>query len=189
MRTAHSRWIEYGDDTRDGADWMKAHALVGAETMVVMGVEFTGSRGKGTHDSHFILPLVRAALETFPLVYVLGDKAYLAEAVLGELWKPGIKAVIPVKKSWDHLTKSLYYEACEHLAQWCDQRQAEFHELHRLRVKVEVLSDRSVPLRGRQCALPATTTASYRRRARRTSPRTRLCRNKWRRVLGPRCGQ
>ena len=99
MRTAHSRWIEYGDDTRDGADWMKAHALVGAETMVVMGVEFTGSRGKGTHDSHFILPLVRAALETFPLVYVLGDKAYLAEAVLGELWKPGIEAVIPVKKS------------------------------------------------------------------------------------------
>ena len=137
MRTAHSRWIEYGDDTRDGADWMKAHALVGAETMVVMGVEFTGSRGKGTHDSHFILSLVRAALETFPLVYVLGDKAYLAEAVLGELWKLGIKAVIPVKKGWDHLTKSLYYEACEHLAQWFDQRQAEFHELYRLRVKVE----------------------------------------------------
>ncbi len=137
LRTAHSRWIEYGDDTRDDADWMKAHVLVAVETMIVMAVEFTGSRGKGTHDSHFILPLVRTALETFPLTYVLADKAYLAEVVLGELWKLGIKAVIPVKKGWDHLTKRLYYEACEHLAQWFDQRQADFHEFYRLRVKIE----------------------------------------------------
>jgi hypothetical protein len=28
MRSAHSRWVEYGDDQREGADWMKMHALV-----------------------------------------------------------------------------------------------------------------------------------------------------------------
>jgi Transposase DDE domain len=116
---------------------LAAHALVGAETMVVMAVEFTGSRGVGTHDGKFVLPLVQSALGTFSLKYVLGDKAYLAEAVLGELWNLGVKAVIPLKKGWDLATKSVYYEACEHLARWFDERQAEFHEMYRLRVTIE----------------------------------------------------
>jgi len=32
MRSAHARWVEYGDDKRDATDWMKMHVLVGVET-------------------------------------------------------------------------------------------------------------------------------------------------------------
>jgi len=53
MRTAHPRHIEYGNDERDAADWMKVHTLVGVNTLVVMSARFSGSRGELTHDSHY----------------------------------------------------------------------------------------------------------------------------------------
>jgi hypothetical protein len=43
MRSAHARYVEYGDDERENAHWMKLHALVGVETLVCMGIELSGT--------------------------------------------------------------------------------------------------------------------------------------------------
>jgi hypothetical protein len=141
VRSAHARWVEYGDDERDMADWMKMHALVGAESMVCMAVLFSGTRSDGgkylVHDSNFLLPLVDRTKGIFDLRYLLGDKAYLSEKNVGGLWERGIQAVIPVKKDWDFKKAKLFYEPLQHLVRWYDQRQADFHEKYRLRVKVE----------------------------------------------------
>jgi hypothetical protein len=74
MRSAHSRYVEYGDDVRDAADWLKMHVLVGVKTLICMAVMFSGSRGAGTHDVNFILALVKKALKVFGLRYVLADR-------------------------------------------------------------------------------------------------------------------
>ena len=137
--TAHARYIEYGGDEREGADWMKVHTLVGVETLVVMAVQFSGSREGGTHDVNFALPLVEEALKTFRLEFLLGDKAYLSEKVLGWLWQRSIKAVIPVKMHWDAATKTSFYEAAAYLVEWFDKRQQDFHEKFRFRPKIESL--------------------------------------------------
>jgi hypothetical protein len=137
MRSAHSRWVEYGDDERTAADWMKMHAMVGVETMVCMAVIFSGSAGEGTHDVNFLLPLLEKVRGLFTLRYLLADKAYLSEETVGRLWETGIQAVIPVKRRWDGVNMKRFYEAYQHLVRWYDDRQAEFHEVYRLRVKIE----------------------------------------------------
>lgn len=39
LRTAHARLVDYGPkDKRPTARWMKAHVLIGVETLVVMSV-------------------------------------------------------------------------------------------------------------------------------------------------------
>lgn len=144
MRSAHSRWVEYAEDVRPGADWMKAHALVGVETMIVMGVTFSGNRNSSdqtslSHDINFVKPLVETARQAFPLQFFLGDKAYLSEEIVGWLFEKGIKAVIPVKRGWQKETKTLHYEACSNLVNWYDNRQSDFHEHYRLRPKIESL--------------------------------------------------
>ena len=144
MRSAHSRWVEYGEDVRSGADWMKAHALVGVETMIVMGVTFSGNRnsadrGSFSHDINFVKPLVELARHAFQLEFFLGDKAYLSEEIVGWLFDKGIRAVIPVKKGWNKETKTAHYEACAALVEWYDKRQSDFHEHYRLRPKIESL--------------------------------------------------
>jgi len=137
MRSAHARWVEYGDDQRDGADWMKLHVIVGAESLVCMGAVFSGSRGAGTHDINFLLPLVEATQGAFNLRYVLADKAYLSQQTVGRLWEAGMQAVIPIKRRWDGDEKKPYYEVFEDLVKWYDERQASFHEAYRIRPKVE----------------------------------------------------
>lgn len=141
LMTAHQRTVEYDvHDQRPGADWMKAHALVGVETLVVMGVQFSGIYGQGTHDNNFLLPLVDEAVQTFSLEYLLGDKAYLSEAGVDELGKRGIRAVIPVKKRWFREEKRGYNEALAHLVAWFDRNEnRDFHEVYRFRPKVECL--------------------------------------------------
>jgi hypothetical protein len=137
MRSAHSRWVEYGDDEREAADWMKMHAIVGVETMVCMAVIFSGTVGEGTHDSKFLLRLLEKTQGLFLLRYLLADKAYLTENIVGRLWELGIQAVIPVKRRWDGTNMKRFYEAYQHLVRWYDDRQADFHETYRLRVKIE----------------------------------------------------
>jgi hypothetical protein len=137
MRSAHSRWIEYGDDEREGADWMKVHALVGVETLICMGVKFSGSRGVGSHDVNFLLPLVEMAEGVFKLRHILADKAYLSEQIVGSLFEMGIQAIIPVKKRLDFKNAKRYYEVMQQLVQWYDSRPADFHEYYRLRPKIE----------------------------------------------------
>lgn len=138
LRTAHARLVDYGTDERPSADWMKAHTLIGLETMVVMAVTFSGTKGDDTHDINFIQELVEYALKTFELKFLLADKAYLSDAALGWLWKHGLRAVIPVKKRWDYKTKD-HYEAAAHLANWYDKRRRDFDEVYRLRSKIEGL--------------------------------------------------
>jgi hypothetical protein len=137
MRSAHSRWVEYGDDEREAAVWMKMHVLVGVETLACMAVIFSGSQGKGTHDINFILPLLEKAQGLFSLRYVLADKAYLSEDVVGTLWQAGIQAVIPLKKRWNFEKAERFYEPLKNLVQWYDDRQADFHNHYRVRVKIE----------------------------------------------------
>jgi len=137
MRSAHARWVEYGEDEREGADWMKMHALVGVETLVCMAVMFSGSRGPDSHDHNFILPLVAKSQGLFNLRYVLADKAYLSEKVVGYLWEMGMQAVIPMKKRWEGAKMKTFYEPFHHLVEWYDNRQADFHEYYRLRPKIE----------------------------------------------------
>jgi len=137
MRSAHSRYVDYGDDQRDQADWMKVHALVGVETLVCMAAKITGTRGKGTHDVNHFLPLVESVQGVFNLRFVLADKAYLSESVVGRLWQMGMQAVIPIKKKHEGLKMKTYYEAYQHLVEWYDKRQADFHEYYRLRPKIE----------------------------------------------------
>ncbi len=67
----------------------------------------------------------------------MGDKAYLSEDILGWLWTKSIKAVIPVKKQWDPATKRGFYEPALQLVEWFDKNQPGFHEIYRLRPKIE----------------------------------------------------
>jgi len=78
------------------------------------------------------------ALPRFSLRYLLADKAYLSEDVLGMLWKNCVKAVIPVKSRWDAETKKAY-EPCRELADWYDNKPRLFDEFYRLRSKIEGL--------------------------------------------------
>jgi hypothetical protein len=139
LMTAHYRLCEYGNDVRETAEWIKCHALVGIETLVVMAVDFSGTLGEGTHDIKFVQSLVTKAMKTFSLTWFLGDKAYLSEGTLGWLWDLGIKAVIPIKKRWDLSTKSVHYEAAEHLAVLHNDSPQLFHEIYRFRTKIEGL--------------------------------------------------
>ena len=136
LRTAHARLVDYGTDKRPGAEWMKAHALIGVETMVVLAVEFSS---KDVHDNQFLRSLVAKVPQAFALRFLLGDRAYLSEGILGWLWERGLRAVIPVKSKWDPETKREYYEAARFLAEWYDERPREFDEVYRLRPKIEGL--------------------------------------------------
>ncbi len=139
MTNAHSLWVEYEGDERDGADWIKCHAVVGAQSSVVMGVMFSGTVGDSTHDINFLKPLVKYAMRTFDLKHILADKAYLSGEVVGWLHDLGIHAVIPVKKKWDPETKGKYLEVCQNHVEWFVKRQRDFHEAFRFRVKIEAL--------------------------------------------------
>jgi len=141
MRSAHSRFVEYGNDERENADWMKLHAIIGAETLICLAAEFSGTNsGNGqypVHDVNFIMPLVEKTRGVFNLKYLLADKAYFSETVIGGLKKMGMQAVIPVKKRIDGKNMKVYYEEVQQLVEWFDKRHASFHEIYRLRVKVE----------------------------------------------------
>ena len=140
LMIAHSKEVDYGKDVRPGADWMKAHALVGVETLVVMAVEFSGIRDAGSHDSNFIKPLVEAGIQDFPLEFLLGDKAYLSEAAPEWLATRGIKAVIPIKKRYFRDEDRVYNEPLVELVEWFDRNNnRDFHEVYRLRSKIEGL--------------------------------------------------
>lgn len=139
--TAHQKAVEYDfHDKRPDADWMKCHALVGVETQVIMAVEFSGVYGSGTHDLNFLEPLVETAITTFPLEYLLGDKAYLAERIPKWLAERGIRAVIPIKKGWFRDQDRVYNEPLAALVEWFDRNEnRDFHEVYRLRSKIECL--------------------------------------------------
>jgi len=136
LRTAHSRLVDYAKDQRPTARWMKAHVLIGVETLVVMSVLFSDS---DSNDINHINGLIEAALPRFNLRFLLADKAYLSEDIIGMLWRKCIKAVIPVKSRWDPETKKVYYEPCKELADWYDSKPRRFDEFYRLRPKIEGL--------------------------------------------------
>lgn len=141
MRTAHYRRVAYEGDERPRADWMRCHALVGVETMVVMAVEFGGNRGLGTtHDSQYVRPLVSEAIKQFGLHYLLADKAYFGRPNIEWLWNEAhIRAVIPVKKNIEREQgerREVFHPYWD-LIRWYDESQRDFHEVYRLRPKIE----------------------------------------------------
>ena len=140
LMIAHAKEVDGNNrDKRPGADWMKAHTLVGVESLVVMAVEFSGTFGSGTHDGNFLKPLIEAATD-FPLEYLLGDKAYLSEEAPTWLAERGIKAVIPLKKKWFRDGTKLYKQPLTELVEWFDRNNnQDFHEVYRLRPKIECL--------------------------------------------------
>jgi hypothetical protein len=151
-RLAHSRLVFYGPgDSRPEADWVKAHTLIGVETMAIMAVRFSATLGEGSHDINFVEDLVGDALRTFDLKFFLGDKGYLSHTVLGFLWQHGLRAAIPLKKRWDASAKSEHYAAAKELVEWYDHRRQEFDELYRLRPKIEGLFSLLKRLTGSHC--------------------------------------
>ena len=135
--TATYRGKEYRGDDRPDARWMKCHVLAGLETNAVLAYEFSTDV---RHDSLYYESLVTAAMKTFPLEYVLADRAYLSEQILGwSMEQFGIKAVIPIKKRWSADTKSRYYDVCAEAIDWYDNRRKTFDEIYRFRGKVEAV--------------------------------------------------
>lgn len=141
LMTAHQRKVEFDTlDHRPDAIWAKCHALVGVETLVVMAVEFSLAIGRGTHDVNFVTALVATAIESFPLEFLLGDKAYLCELVLEWLKKKGLRAAISLKKGWFKQHDRVYREHVTELVEWFEQNEnRDFHEVYRLRPKCEAL--------------------------------------------------
>lgn len=71
---------------------------------------------------------------------MLGDKAYLKGKLLEWLWERHIKAAIPLKKGWFRDGDAFYHEAIMHLVEWYDRNNnRDFHEIYRLRPKIEAL--------------------------------------------------
>jgi len=133
--TASYRGSEYRGDDRPDARWMKTHVLSGLETNAVLAFDFSED---SVHDSLYYKTLVTTAMKTFPLQFVLADRAYLSEEILG--WSQeeyGIKTVIPIKKRWNADTKSRYHEVCAEAVDLYDNRRKSFDEMFRFRVKIE----------------------------------------------------
>jgi len=141
LMIAHSKEVEYNNlDERPGADWMKAHVLVGVETMIVMAAAFSGTRGQDTHDVKFLEALVDEARETFDLRFLLGDKAYLTAQVPDWLDSRGIQAVIPLRKRWFTDERKMYSVPLKRLIDLFHRNNdRDFHEVYRLRPKIEGL--------------------------------------------------
>jgi Transposase DDE domain len=149
LETAHYRMVAYGEgnledrDKRPSARWMKCHALVGVESMACFAVKFSkNAKDKddpedAAADIRFFVALMEQALATLDVKTVLADKGYLAEWVLGWCWERGIKAIIPIKKTWDLATKTAYYEASKMLVELFENKRRVFDEMFRWRVKVE----------------------------------------------------
>ena len=136
--TVRSLGVEYQRVERPCARWLKCHVIVGLESSAILAYEFSASTA---HDSLYYKNLVNSAAEVFPLKYILADKAYLSEEIVGWSYKVHrIKAVIPIKKKWDAETKSKeYYEICRQLVDWHDNDRKRFDEIYRFRVKVEAV--------------------------------------------------
>lgn len=141
MRTASYKEVAYGTDERPAAQWMKCHTIVGVETTIVMAVAFSANSGAGVADVNFVKPLVNAAREVFALQFLLGDKGYYSGNVIEWLWKEThIRAVVPVKKNINRLEdnrKGDAYDTVRELIMWYDNHPREFHEVYRLRPKIE----------------------------------------------------
>jgi hypothetical protein len=97
-------------------------------------------RNQGSHDINFLKALVTKALETFNLQFLLADKAYLATEHLDWLWEKSIKAAIPLKKGWFQEAGASYHQAIIELVKWFNEdNNRSFHEVYRLRPKIEAL--------------------------------------------------
>jgi hypothetical protein len=135
LRTASYRLTTYGPNEAEGAEWLQCNVISGAETNVVMDVIFSPKR---THDSFYLTKLVESALRTFTLKNIIGDKGYLSGPNIGWLHRIGLRGFIPVKKGWRSETKEPEdVEACTELVERYDNHQRDFHEVYRLRVKIE----------------------------------------------------
>lgn len=135
--TTTYRGMQYRGDDRPDARWMKCHALSGLESNAILAFEFSD---EAAHDSLYYEKLVSTAMKTFSLKYVLADRAYLSERILG--WSKeqfGIEAIIPIKKKWDADTKSRYHEVCRDAVDRYDNRRKQFDEMYRFRAKIEAV--------------------------------------------------
>jgi hypothetical protein len=138
MSTAHGRGVDYLADDRPDAEWMRAHVLTGVETNIVMAVEFAGTRGRGTADINFVYPLIERALEVFNLQVLLADKGYHSFEHIRQLWTTyGIRAFVPVKKNIVRRERTEIWDPVTELIIMFDDHQREFHEIYRLRPKIE----------------------------------------------------
>jgi transposase len=89
------RWFDekYGVE-RSGHEWVKAHALCGVKTNIVVAVEILD---KNAADCPQFAPLVNAAAQHFTVEQVAADKAYLSKDNLELVAGLGGTAYIPFK--------------------------------------------------------------------------------------------
>jgi transposase len=95
-----SRFVRWYDEKygvhKSGKDWVKAHAIVGVKTNVVVGVVI---EDRDAGDCPMFRPLVEAAARHFNVKEVAADKAYLSCENLELAERLGATAYIPFKSN------------------------------------------------------------------------------------------
>ena len=93
----YSSWFDhkYGR-FKKAENWVKAHAMSGANTHIVTAVAVTG---QDVNDSPMLKPLLDVTAANFDVQQVSADKAYLSRANLWEIHERGAAAFIPFKSN------------------------------------------------------------------------------------------
>ncbi len=91
----YHRWIDekYGKPMKK-ATWLKAHAMVGAQTGIVTSVKVTGSDGA---DCPQLPELVESSKQRFQMAEVSADRAYLSHENLAAIESANATPYIPFK--------------------------------------------------------------------------------------------
>jgi hypothetical protein len=130
---------------RETNQWFKAHAIAGGVTGIVADVIVTDhwrrakndDESEPTADVNYWKPLMTTAKAVWGrLQFGLGDKAYLSDSNVQHAEDLGIRAIIPIKRSWKRDNKCK--AAIELYDLYKDPNTiAVFEEIYRYRSKVE----------------------------------------------------
>jgi hypothetical protein len=137
LRTAHARLVDYGTDERPTADWFKAHAIVGVETLVVMALEFSAKMCM-TLITSFLSLTKHAIRSTFGF---FSQTRLIYPRTFSESFGSVIRCLcleVPFRFDGDNRS-DMHYQAAKQLVEWYDQLPRLFDEVYRLRPKIEGL--------------------------------------------------
>jgi transposase len=120
----YRRWYDakYGREMKEHG-WLKAHAMVGANTNVITAIHVTDS---SANDSPELPALLSATGRTFDVREVSADKAYLSRANLDAIEAAGALPYIPFKSNskgegpaaWRRMWGLFMYKQSEFLAHY-----------------------------------------------------------------------
>lgn len=95
--TSFGAWREAAHDERRRKEWLKAHALVGVRTHVIVRLTVTEKNGA---DYNELAPMVRAAMDRGVVINeVYADKAYTGRSNYAQAEDLGFKLISPFKST------------------------------------------------------------------------------------------